>query len=301
MENNFDDYIRQLQSLESSENIASLKSLRDMHSAVLLHFPAIMEGVNDLIASGSVQIDIINDIKEKIPVLSRCRKLYEELSASEKSHLYSSSIERLLHQKETVTLLEAEQYQSDLADMIQRNEIQIKTEKNPPVQTEIPMRFVSKMTGKQFMNIWHLLKQGNKQQAIEYCREVTGADLKHSQEFIDKIARCNSFKEAYKELVEIVREENKSKGSSGCYIATAVYGSYDCPEVWTLRRYRDVVLDSTWYGRLFIKVYYTISPILVKRFGSAEWFRMFFLKNLNKWVIELNKLGFENTPYVDKY
>ena len=151
------------------------------------------------------------------------------------------------------------------------------------------------------MNIWQLLKQGNKQQAIEYCREVTGADLKHSQEFIDKIARCNSFKEAYKEAVEIVREENKSKGSSGCYIATAVYGSYDCPEVWTLRRYRDVVLDSTWYGRLFIKVYYTISPILVKRFGSAEWFRMFFLKNLNKWVIELNKLGFENTPYVDKY
>lgn len=297
MENSFDDYIRQLQSLESSENIASLKTLRDMHRMVLLHFPAIMEGINSIIESGSVQIDIINDIKEKIPVLSRCRKLYEKLSASKKSHLYGSSIERLLQQKETVTLLEAEQYQSDLADMIQRNEIQIKTEKNPPVQIETQMQPAAPITLGQFHEIWRLLQQGKKLQATKYYKEATGFDLKNSKDYIDKIARCNSFKDA----IHIAHEENKSKGSSGCYIATAVYGSYDCPEVWTLRRYRDVVLDSTWYGRLFIKVYYTISPILVKRFGSAEWFRMFFLKNLNKWVVELNKLGFENTPYVDKY
>ena len=42
----------------------------------------------------------------------------------------------------------------------------------------------------------------------------------------------------------------------GCYVATAVYGSYDCPEVWTLRRYRDYSLAETWYGRAFIKLYY---------------------------------------------
>lgn len=36
---------------------------------------------------------------------------------------------------------------------------------------------------------------------------------------------------------------------SACYVATAVYGSYDCPEVWTLRRFRDFALDETWYGR----------------------------------------------------
>ena len=33
--------------------------------------------------------------------------------------------------------------------------------------------------------------------------------------------------------------------SGGCYVATAVYGSYDCPEVWTLRRYRDYTLAAT--------------------------------------------------------
>ena len=46
-----------------------------------------------------------------------------------------------------------------------------------------------------------------------------------------------------------------SSGSSsgGCYVATAVYGSYDCPQVWTLRRYRDYTLAETWYGRAFIR------------------------------------------------
>ena len=37
----------------------------------------------------------------------------------------------------------------------------------------------------------------------------------------------------------------------GCYVATCVYGSYDCPQVWTLRRFRDDTLGSTWYGRAF--------------------------------------------------
>ncbi|NLX93020.1 MAG: hypothetical protein GXZ02_03995, partial [Clostridiales bacterium] len=42
------------------------------------------------------------------------------------------------------------------------------------------------------------------------------------------------------------------QGTGGCYVATAVYGSYDCPQVWTLRRYRDYTLAETWYGRAFI-------------------------------------------------
>ena len=93
---------------------------------------------------------------------------------------------------------------------------------------------------------------------------------------------------------------NRYEDSSGCYIATAVYGSYDCPEVWTLRRYRDNVLDNSWYGRLFIKFYYAISPTLVKWFGESDWFRNLFFKPLNKWVNKLNENGFENTPYSDR-
>lgn len=89
--------------------------------------------------------------------------------------------------------------------------------------------------------------------------------------------------------------------SGGCYIATCVYGSYDCPQVWTLRRFRDYTLDETWYGRLFIKCYYAVSPTLVKWFGETKWFRSFWKSKLDKMVFELNDNGVDNTYYQDKY
>lgn len=93
---------------------------------------------------------------------------------------------------------------------------------------------------------------------------------------------------------------SSSSKSGGCYVATAVYGSYDCPEVWILRRYRDDKLGSTWYGRLFIRTYYAISPTLVKWFGKTNWFQSFFRKRLDRMVKKLSERGVENTPYEDK-
>ena len=92
-----------------------------------------------------------------------------------------------------------------------------------------------------------------------------------------------------------------SSSKNGCYVATAVYGSYNCPEVWTLRRFRDNTLDSTWYGRAFIKTYYAISPTLVKWFGEMRWFKKMWKKPLDRMVYSLQKKGVESTPYKDKY
>ena len=89
-------------------------------------------------------------------------------------------------------------------------------------------------------------------------------------------------------------------GPGACYIATCVYGSYDCPEVWTLRRFRDEKLSSTWYGRCFIKVYYTLSPTLIKIFGNTKWFKRVWHKFLDKKVKKLQEKGVESTPYQDK-
>ena len=86
----------------------------------------------------------------------------------------------------------------------------------------------------------------------------------------------------------------------GCYVATCVYGSYDCPEVWTLRRYRDYTLAGTWYGRAFIHTYYAISPTLVKWFGKTKWFKNIFKPKLDKMVAKLNASGVEDTPYNDR-
>lgn len=113
------------------------------------------------------------------------------------------------------------------------------------------------------------------------------------------------------QLKEGLPEESKQKVSSesieqgsdnnGCYIATCVYGDYDCPEVWVLRRFRDFTLDSTWYGRCFIKCYYAISPALVKWFGEKKWFKLFWKNRLDVMVGKLKENGVKDTFYQDKY
>lgn len=87
--------------------------------------------------------------------------------------------------------------------------------------------------------------------------------------------------------------------SSGCYIATCVYGSYDCPQVWTLRRYRDEQLSYNVFGRIFIRTYYLISPVLVRWFGSCKWFKRLWKPILDRMVNSLNSKGFKDTPYHD--
>ena len=91
----------------------------------------------------------------------------------------------------------------------------------------------------------------------------------------------------------------QKRDGGGCYVATAVYGCYDCPPVWTLRRYRDYKLAKTWYGRAFIRIYYAISPVLVKCFGHNQWFKRFWKGKLDKMVAKLQTKGFDSTPYED--
>ncbi len=95
-----------------------------------------------------------------------------------------------------------------------------------------------------------------------------------------------------------ISKQNKNTG--GCYVATCVYGSYDCPQVWTLRRYRDYTLAEKWYGRAFIHIYYMTSPFIVKLFGGTKWFKKIWRVKLDKLVASLQARGIENTPYKDR-
>lgn len=122
------------------------------------------------------------------------------------------------------------------------------------------------------------------------------------KEYLIKSELIQEYAKKIKELdpsFEIPSTESK-KSQSGCYVATCVYGSYDCPEVWTLRRYRDYTLAETWYGRAFIHTYYSISPTIVKWFGHTKWFKKMWKSTLDKMVENLNADGVENTPYQDR-
>lgn len=109
-------------------------------------------------------------------------------------------------------------------------------------------------------------------------------------EYVSKIQKYDSSYQA--------PEINTSSG--GCYVATCVYGSYDCPEVWTLRRFRDDTLAASIWGRMFIRTYYAVSPTIVKWFGDTQWFKKMWRGKLDKMVAKLHAEGVDDTPYNDK-
>ena len=53
---------------------------------------------------------------------------------------------------------------------------------------------------------------------------------------------------------------NEKSGS--CFIATAVYGDYDHPQVIRFRNFRNQYLSDSIFGRLLIKIYYSVGPYL---------------------------------------
>ena len=157
------------------------------------------------------------------------------------------------------------------------------------------------LDGKRLMGIEY---DGNDKNETE--EEFKSGDIRdgiESDENSDKVFERNDSDREKSKSVEDNREKSNDvvDKKEGCYIATAVYGSYDCPEVWTLRRFRDNVLAETRAGRLFIKLYYAVSPSLVRRFGRTGWFNAFFRKRLDRFVLHLRRRGFENTMYHDKH
>ena len=54
----------------------------------------------------------------------------------------------------------------------------------------------------------------------------------------------------------------QGEGSGACFVATAVYGDYDHPQVKKLRQFRDTSLRRSMAGRLFIRIYYALGPTL---------------------------------------
>ena len=90
------------------------------------------------------------------------------------------------------------------------------------------------------------------------------------------------------------------KPRGGCYIATCVYGSYDCGDVCVLRRFRDDCLAESFLGRMFIRIYYALSPTAVRLFGRSRLFSAIFKPLLDRLVTRLRAKGYSDTPYRDR-
>jgi hypothetical protein len=62
-------------------------------------------------------------------------------------------------------------------------------------------------------------------------------------------------------------------GGGGCFIATAAFGSPMAPEVALLRAFRDTCLLTNSPGRLFVEIYYWISPPIADFISGDESLR----------------------------
>jgi len=91
----------------------------------------------------------------------------------------------------------------------------------------------------------------------------------------------------------------EESSGGGCYVATCIYGSYDCPQVRTLRRYRDSRLSKSWLGRRFVQVYYTVSPTVVALFGGRKWFNGLCKPIIDAIVRKLQNSGVGSGTYSD--
>ncbi len=62
----------------------------------------------------------------------------------------------------------------------------------------------------------------------------------------------------------------ESKTGATCFVASAAYGDPNHPDVMFLRYYRDRYLTKSKIGRLFIKIYWCIGPILATPVKNVE-------------------------------
>lgn len=108
-------------------------------------------------------------------------------------------------------------------------------------------------------------------------RTLMSADIDYKTRGTDQASfrypnrQVQDFAQTIQEVIFALRPIGPApKPAGACYIATAVYGSYDAPQVLSLRRFRDEHLEVSPLGRAFVRWYYEVSPRLVNHFEGAS-------------------------------
>jgi hypothetical protein len=105
------------------------------------------------------------------------------------------------------------------------------------------------------MVLLEMLKQGTLLNAVKYKKDNSNLDLRGSKEYVDELG--------LKHGLTLKKE--------GCFIATACYGNYESDEVIEFRKFRDDVLLKFLLGRIFVFIYYFVSPVIVILICQSEF------------------------------
>jgi capsule polysaccharide modification protein KpsS len=118
-------------------------------------------------------------------------------------------------------------------------------------------------------------------------KRLEGSYSTHCDLDLVSIEKINTLEEREKMRIA---EQKKEKG---CFVATACYENYYAPEVLVLRQFRDEKLLKTFFGKVFVKFYYSVSPSVAKRISKSDLLkksiRQYLLEPLIKYIQQKNK------------
>ena len=100
--------------------------------------------------------------------------------------------------------------------------------------------------------VLNMLKQGQALNAVKYKKDNSNLNLKESKYYVDSLALKNGL------------------SKQGCFIATACYGNYESHEVIEFRKFRDEILLKSFLGRIFVSMYYFVSPPIANLISKSE-------------------------------
>ena len=104
----------------------------------------------------------------------------------------------------------------------------------------------------------------------------------------NQAARDRGDREHLRHHMEVQRYAQKpmAAGDRRCFIATVIYGP-DAPQTWALRAWRDRCLLPSPTGRLLVRLYYAISPLVARlamRQAALHRLFRFVLDRVVRWI-----------------
>ncbi len=127
----------------------------------------------------------------------------------------------------------------------------------------------------------------------QQLRDLTVEALGHigDPQAVKPLKKIYKQEKADKVKTEIALKQLGADTKGGCFIATAVYGNELKPEVILLRQFRDEVLLQSFFGKIFVKLYYAISPSLADAVEEQEQIKTFIRdKFLNPFVKKVQNI-----------
>ncbi len=101
-------------------------------------------------------------------------------------------------------------------------------------------------------------------------------------------SHTQSYRSSQQSFSRSYSSRSTTSKSEGCYIATAVYGTYDHPQVIVLRMFRDDILLNSQIGRKFVHLYYRYSPRIADKLKNNYLFNIIIRKLLDCFTQIIN-------------